>query len=139
MQIQRIQTLYLLLAAIFTGLFCFLPYAVVSITEVESAKVLVSETPVLLIFNLTITILLLITIFMYRNLRQQIKMALLNIWLIVGSVITTLLYIYVGADNAVPAFDGGVILLVLAFGFAFGAYRRMKHDQKLLSSADRLR
>lgn len=139
MQIQRLQSIYLLLAAIFTGIFCFVPYASVSVTDGEVTKYLVSETPVLFILNITITVLLLITIFMYRNLRQQIKMTAVDIALILGSAVTTLVYIYVGHAQPIPAMEGGAILLALALGFAVGAYRRMKHDQKLLSSADRLR
>lgn len=139
MQIQRIQTLYLLIAAILTGMFCFLPYAAVSVSEDETAKVLASETPILFILNITITILLVINIFMYKNLKQQIRVALLNILLIIGSVITTLIYIYVGHVEAVPAFDGGAILLVLAESFAIAARRAMIKDKKRLSAADRLR
>lgn len=138
MQIQRIQTLYLLLAAIFTGMFCLFPYATVSVNDGTTTQILVRETPVLLVLNITITILLLITIFMYKNLKQQINMCKVNIALIVGSVITTLLYIYVGHFDTIPAFNGGAILLVPAECFAILALRGMKRDQKLLSSANRL-
>lgn len=139
MQIQRIQTLYLLIAAIFTGLFCFFPYATISVSETETTQVLVYESPVLLILNITITALLFITMFMYRNLKQQIKLCMVDIALILGSIVTTLLYIYVGQFKAIPAFNGGAILLCLAFAFSIAALRGMKHDKKLLSSADRLR
>ena len=139
MQIQRIQTLFLLLAAVMTGMFCFFPYANLSVENGVAEKILVSDTPVLMILNLTITVLLLITMFMYRNLKQQMRMALLDALLIIGSIITTLIYIYVGHADTVPAFDGGAILLCLAEAFTFGAYRRMKHDKDLLASADRLR
>lgn len=139
MQIQRLQSLYLLIAAIFTGTFCFMPYAALSTAEGETVKLLVPETPVLFILNSTITVLLLITIFMYRNIRQQMKLAILDIALIVGSVVTTLIYVWIGDASPVSAFQGGAILLVLAESFAVVAYRRMKHDYKLLTSADRLR
>lgn len=139
MQIQRIQTLYLVIAAIFTCVFCFFPYATVSVSEGETTAVLVYETPVLLIFNLMISILLIIDIFLYRNLKLQINIATLNIWLIVGSIITTLLYIYVGQADAMPAFNGGAILLLFALGFAIAARCGMNRDRKLLQSADRLR
>lgn len=138
MQIQRIQTLYLLIAAILTGMFCFLPYATVSVSDEGIRQMLVTETPVLFILNATITVLLLITIFMYRNLKQQIKLALIDALLILGSVATTLLYIYVGHADAIPAFNGGAILLALAFAFTIAARRAMKRDKAKLSSADRL-
>lgn len=139
MQIQRLQSIYLLLAAIFTGVFCFLPYATASVSADAPTKILVSDTPILFILNATITVLLVITIFMYRNLKQQMKIAILDIALIIGSIITTLIYIYVGNADTVPAFDGGVILLALAESFVVAAYRRMKHDKDLMSSADRIR
>lgn len=139
MQIQRIQTLYLLIAAVLTGLFCFFPYAVISVSDTETQKILVTDTPVLFILNCAITVLLVINIFLYKNLKFQIKMCAVDIFLILGSIITTLLYIYVGHADTVPAFDGGAILLALAFGFTCGAYRKMKSDLRLLQSADRLR
>lgn len=139
MQIQRLQTLYLIIAVILTGMFCFFPYAESSVSNGEVEKILVSDSPVLMILSATITILLVISIFMYKNLKQQMKMTVVNAALILGTVITSLIYIYVGQADTVPAFDGGVILLVLAFSFCVGAYRRMKHDKNLLAAADRLR
>lgn len=139
MQIQRIQSLFLLIAAIFTGAFCFLPYATVSVSDRAVTQILVSETPVLFILNAAITILLVINIFQYRNIRFQIKMCAIDLFLILGSIITTLLYVYVGQADLIPAFNGGVILLTFAFAFTIAARRAMKRDLRLLQSADRLR
>ena len=138
MQIQRLQSLYLLIAAIFTGVFCVLPFASYTVGDVTE-KMAVCDTPVLFIFNITITVLLLITIFMYKNLKQQMKMAVVDIALIIGSIITTLVYIYSGNLNGVGALEGGTIMLVFAESFVVAARSRMKKDYKLLTSADRLR
>ena len=137
MQLQRIQTLYFLIAAILTAIYCFIPYATISVSD-NSADYLVSETPVLLILNITITVLLVITIFMYRNIKQQIKVALVDILLILGSIAASLVYTYVGHEAAQPAWIG-ISLQCLAFGFAISGRRAMKRDQALLASADRLR
>ena len=138
MQIQRIQTLFLLIAAILTGAFCFLPYATIDV-DGEIKKLFVSDVLVLMIFNLTITALLVITIFLYRNIRFQMKIAKIDIALVVGSVITTLVYIYVGNARPVPAFCGGAIMLAIAEAFIVAAYRKMDKDRKLLASVDRIR
>ena len=93
----------------------------------------------LLILNIVVAALLLITIFMYHNLRQQMKMTILAIVLICASMVTSGFVIGVGMENATPVLLGGVVLLVLALLFALLAYRGMKRDHKLLRSMDRLR
>lgn len=141
MQIQRIQTLMLLIAAILVAVFCFVPFASRSVAEsADSASfVCAKDAPVLLVLNLTIAAILLIVIFMYKNLRQQMRMTILSIVLICASIVTSGFVIFVGLDNATPILFGGVILLVLALIFALFAYRGMKHDHHLLRSMDRLR
>jgi len=139
MQIQRIQTLMLLIAAIFIGTFCFTPFATIVAEGAEPTAMFVKDAPVLLILNVVIAALLLITIFMYRNLRQQIKMTILSIVLICASMVTSGFIMAVGFENAKPVLFGGVVLLVLALLFALLAYRGMKRDHKLLRSMDRLR
>ncbi|MBJ2188986.1 MAG: DUF4293 domain-containing protein [Muribaculaceae bacterium] len=139
MQIQRIQTLMLLIAAIFIGVFCFTPFATVAAEGAEPTAMFVKDAPVLLILNIVVAALLLITIFMYHNLRQQMKMTILAIVLICASMVTSGFVIGVGMENATPVLLGGVVLLVLALLFALLAYRGMKRDHKLLRSMDRLR
>lgn len=121
MQIQRLQSLYLLVATILTAAFC----------------VPAAGSVVLLIFNITIAVLLVITIFSFRNLRFQIKLTKVDIALLFGSIITTIIYMYTG-NGSYQEFAGEAILLVLAVGFAFAALSRMKRDKKLLDSANRL-
>ncbi len=129
----------LLIAAIFIGVFCFTPFATVAAEGAEPTAMFVKDAPVLLILNIVVAALLLITIFMYHNLRQQMKMTILAIVLICASMVTSGFVIGVGMENATPVLLGGVVLLVLALLFALLAYRGMKRDHKLLRSMDRLR
>ena len=129
----------LLIAAIFIGVFCFTPFATVAAEGAEPTAMFVKDAPVLLILNIVVAALLLITIFMYHNLRQQMKMTILAIVLICASMVTSGFVIGVGMEKATPVLLGGVVLLVLALLFALLAYRGMKRDHKLLRSMDRLR
>lgn len=139
MQIQRIQTVMLLIAAILVGIFCCVPFASVKAAEAAESVVYAKDAPVLLVLNIAIAVILIIVIFMYRNLRQQMRMTILSALLICGSIVTSGFIIYVGYDNATPVLFGGVILLVLALVFALLAYRGMSRDHNLLRSMDRLR
>ena len=141
MQIQRIQTLMLLIAAIITGIFCFVPFATVEAAAAADSATFVfaKDAPALLVLNITIALLLIILIFMYKNLRLQMRMTILSIVLLCASIVTGLFYIYVGFEGAEPILLGGISLLVLAVLFAILALRGMRKDHKTLTSYDRLR
>lgn len=129
----------LLIAAILIGVFCFTPFATVTAEGAHPTSLFVKDAPALLIINIVIAVLLVITIFMYRNLKQQMKMTILSIVLICASMVTSGFVMAVGFENATPVLFGGVVILVLALLFALLAYRGMKRDHKLLRSMDRLR
>ena len=137
MIIQRIQTLMLLIAAILTAVFCFTPYG--KSVDAATTAIFVKDAPVLLILNILIVVLLLITIFMYKNLRLQMRMTILSVVLLCASVVTSLFTLSKAYNNATPVLPGGIGLLLLAAIFALLAYRGTRHDHKLLRSADRLR
>lgn len=139
MQIQRIQTLMLLVAAILTGMFCFMPFATIPMENEAARAVFAKDAPALLVLNIVIAVLLIIVIFMYKNLRRQMKMTILSMVLICASVVTSAFIIFGRIDGAEPVLLGGVTLLVLALVFALLAYRGMSRDHKLLRSMDRLR
>lgn len=87
MQIQRIQTLFLLIAVGIMCLFCLTPYAQTVDTSGNVTDVFVKDTPVLLVVNACIAALLFINIFMYRNLRRQISLTLVSVLLLAGSAV----------------------------------------------------
>ena len=69
MVIQRWQSVLLLISAIFVALVGILPYAVTA----NGVDVCAVQTPVLLCVDILVALLLLIDIFLYRNLRYQMK------------------------------------------------------------------
>lgn len=132
----------LLIAAILTAIFCFVPYAIYTPAELTSdsmTPVFVKDTPALMILNLVLVALLIFTIFCYKNLKQQMRMTIIGIVLICASMVTTGFIIYGTLPNATPVLLGGVSLLVIALVFALLAYRGMSRDRKLLASLDRIR
>lgn len=138
MVIQRIQTLMLLIAVVMMAVFCFTPYATLAADSAPTA-VYVKDAPVFLILNIVIAVLLFLIIFMYKDLRRQMRMTVLALILICASIVTCGFIMAVVLTDATPVLLGGVSLLVLALLFGLLAYRGMSRDRRLLSSADRLR
>lgn len=142
MQIQRIQTLWLLIAAIVTAIFCFVPYAIYTPAEAvpdSMTSAFVKDTPALMVLNLVLVALLFFSIFFYKNLKQQMRMTVVAIVLICASMVTTGFIIYGKLPDATPVLLGGVSLLVIALIFALLAYRGMRRDRDTLASLNRLR
>lgn len=124
----------LLVAAILVGIFCFSPFA-----HTDAEQIYTSDAPVFMILNIVIAALLLIVIFMYKNLKKQKRMTILCMVLICASIVTSAFIMFANDPHATPVLAGGVILLVFALVFAMLAYRGMSRDHKLLRSVDRLR
>lgn len=141
MVIQRIQSLYLLIALVLTAIFCATPFAQIpaDFSPESFSPVGVKDFPVLLVLNLAIAVLLLLSIFMFKNLKAQITATMACIVLLCASIVSCAFVVYAGVPGAAFIWTGGVILLVVAAIFALLALRGIKHDRNLLSSYDRLR
>lgn len=139
MVIQRWQTLLLLLAAIILVVFCLTPIATATDTAGVMAEISVRETPVFLTINALIAVLLLISVFTYKNLNRQIKITLMSIGLLCVSIITGMLTLFIGMPQAQPVYFGGISLLFVSLILSIAAYRCMIKDRNLLRSYDRLR
>lgn len=135
MVIQRWQSVLLLISAIFVALAGILPYAVTA----NGVDVCAVQTPVLLCVDILVALLLLIDIFLYRNLRYQMKVTRLALGLIVVLEATIAAYTCAGLEGATISIIGGIVMPVLALISAFVALRLMLRDYRLLRSADRLR
>lgn len=150
--IQRIQSVWLLLAAIFmSALFYVDVYSVLVPSAVDMpAKMVQDYTSVVSIKNnflalgLTAasTLLSLITIFLYKKRKQQTSLIWLNIILCIGLVF----WLYAGLNNFWSAYpeNGGHIWLglffpVVAVFLLLSALRGIRKDEKLIKSLDRLR
>lgn len=135
MVIQRWQSVLLLISAIFVALAGILPYAVTA----NGVDVCDVQTPVLLCVDILVALLLLIDIFLYRNLRYQMKVTRLALGLIVVLEAAIAAYTCAGLEGATISIIGGIVMPMLALISAFVALRLMHRDYRLLRSADRLR
>lgn len=135
MVIQRWQSVLLLISAIFVALAGILPYAVTA----NGVDVCAVQTPVLLCVDILVALLLLIDIFLYRNLRYQMKVTRLALGLVVVLEAAIAAYTCAGLEGATISIIGGIVMPVLALISAFVALRLMHRDYRLLRSADRLR
>ncbi|PLX04759.1 MAG: DUF4293 domain-containing protein [Marinilabiliales bacterium] len=156
--IQRIQTVFLLLASISLALTFFFPMAefigmkdslVLYIYKVQS--LVPSSTnvydiwfimPLLAIVSLVI-VFSLITIFMYKNRIGQLKVIRFMMFLIAAMIGVVFLYYYdilAATSGAEPNFvQVGAFAPLLSLVFLYLAYRGVMKDEKLVRSADRLR
>ena len=135
MVIQRWQSLLLLVAAVFMAVFCLTPYAIRTAAE---APVYATDAPVFLIINVLVAVLLFISIFLFKNLKLQMRVTLAGIVLLVASMVTCAFILWRAEPDAEPLWCGGVLLLPAAAVCAVAALRFMKKDYRLLKSYDRL-
>lgn len=135
MVIQRWQSVLLLISAIFVALAGILPYAVTA----NGVDVCAVQTPVLLCVDILVALLLLIDIFLYRNLRYQMKVTRLALGLVVVLEAAIAAYTCAGLEGATISIIGGIVMPMLALISSFVALRLMHRDYRLLRSADRLR
>lgn len=139
MVIQRWQSVLLLLAGIVMGLFCLSPLAVTSAQDVETTQVFIKDIPVVLTVSILVAVILLLSIFMYKNLKKQMKITLLSIVLICVVLVAGIFVVYVAYPGYKIEVTGALMVLVISLILAVGAYRLMGKDLKKLRSYDRLR
>lgn len=151
--IQRIQTVYLLLAAILMAVTVFSP-----IVDLQSQSVCllnglgcyVSDAPTHINYLLWIasgllaisTLITLVNIFSYKNRKKQIKMCRTT------SLIIILLYVIIGiylfwanqtSSIELSSLKYGIILPLIALILILLASSRIKSDEKLVQSLNRIR
>lgn len=156
--IQRIQSVFLLLASISLALTFFFPMAefigmedslMLYVYKVQSLVPGSSNVydiwfimPLLAIVSLVI-IFSLVTIFMYKNRIGQLKVIRFMMFLIAAMIGIVFLYYYdilATASGAEPNFiQVGAFAPLASLVFLYLAYRGVVKDEKLIRSADRLR
>lgn len=157
--IQRVQTIYLLLAAIVGALTFFLPfahfyaggekiaeYAMFGVFNVQS-DVLEMTGPYVFpewIFGAFAVGIPLIALFMYRNRQVQMRICrlayLINIGYVVYLVFAVNAIIDTLFDEGVKTmYHAGFYMPVAAIAFCFLANRGIKKDEELVRSIDRIR
>lgn len=133
MVIQRIQTLWLLIATVLMVVIALRPFA-----WVESQPVYLIDFPVLAIITWLTACLLFISIFTFKNLKLQKAITLICLFLMVGLAVVGFIYQQRLLPDALPEWGGGVLLLIPAAVLDALAYNGMSKDQKKLRNADRL-
>ncbi|MDE6190444.1 MAG: DUF4293 domain-containing protein [Muribaculum sp.] len=140
MVIQRWQTLFLLLAAICMALVSFLSLGTGTLPCGDTGCLSSLDFLPLFIVNILVTVLLVIDIFLFKNLGLQKKVAMVNILLeIVSIVIIGLLMIPSLSLSHILVLSWTAPLPVVALILTILARSRMSADERLLKSYDRLR
>lgn len=142
--IQRIQSVFLFLAAVACLVLFALPVATTNTPEAASAlfsdgQYTLSDDPVLMGFFAFAGLLLLGGIFLFRNRPLQIRLSWLSIAIILGGVGYG--FYLLSADQAQneAQVGSGIALPLLAIILAYLAKTYIHKDERLVRSADRLR
>lgn len=147
--IQRIQSIYLLLAAILMAVTAFSPILVLndgltlfSYGITEANENIVKPTWGIVFMAGLAALLSLITIFLYKNRKRQAKMTLATMVIVVFYFVTAIVYL---ASYLEDIFQGvstvayGIILPVITLVLLLMANRSIRKDEKLVRSLDRIR
>ena len=149
MVIQRIQTVYLLIAVILMVVFAFFPALTFELGDktvlygaLESGRAGVMHiNPLLLTLVILISLLALIDVFLYKNLQRQMTVCFVDIIIGIAMLIAICIQaFYVGnRDGWIVSWQWYLILPVLSIIFLMMAHKSMSRDKKKLIDADRLR
>ena len=149
--IQRIQTLYLLLATALMSLTLFLPLATItsSVEEVVVKAFSAGESSLPLYLGLLLsatTLLPFVTIFLFKNRLAQIRLCVSEIVMLLGSAVVIALYCYRVCDLLSEVQDNSIFTLgfaslmpVVSIIFVVLALRGIAKDEALVRSLDRIR
>ncbi|NDV79684.1 DUF4293 domain-containing protein [Dysgonomonas sp. 511] len=155
--IQRIQTVYLLVAALLIGISTFIPLVGI---ESDMGKAGISgiiyamgigdidhgaiqhPTWGVFVFAVISTILPLVNIFLYKKRKMQIKIGITTIISIILFYITFATYFIVYSSKYSFLFDNiqaGITFPIMSLAFNIMAIQKIKKDEKLVKSLDRIR
>ena len=136
--IQRIQSIYLLLAAVAIVVFNFVA---LGIDETPEPDVVVFGKNILPIFipSLVIGVISLLSIFLYSNRKLQMNVTKLNLFLVFVLIGLSVYFLFVDKSGAVESPGMGLVLPIFTFLFSFIALKKIGADEKLVRSIDRLR
>lgn len=156
MQIQRWQSLLLLVAAVMMGCFTFmslgqvqlpnysldfttLGFSVVGKSTDGAPTGFILRTWAFFIVSLMSVIIPAVNIFLYNNLKLQKTLCLVELLFILTACGVGCIYGYNQFEDANVSWSSLIIAPVLAFIADWLAWKRIRHDERLLRSADRLR
>ena len=149
MVIQRIQSVYLLIAVILMAVFAFFPALTFELGgrqfvygALEAGKVGVTHIdPLMLMLVVLISLLALIDIFLFKNLQRQMTVCFVDIILGLAMLVAIgIQAFYVnGKDGVTLTWQWYLLLPILSIVFLMLAHKAMSRDKKMLRDSDRLR
>ena len=146
--IQRIQSIYILVAGILTATLLKLKFADLIVNDellTFSAKGIFSETEQifnglpLMIFIAVIAVLHLVIIVLYKKRILQIRLLVFTIIVLLGLFGLFFYFTYMGFENAKVAFQPSVAFPIAAAILDFLAIRAIGKDEALIRSLNRIR
>lgn len=135
--LQRIQTIYLLLAAVVSG---GLVFALKLGEDINGNPFYAQDDSLILLMFLTSAILSLISIFMFRNRKLQFVLGRLNI-ILNFVILGVFVYWSLSVPGEVRISEKGIgmLLPIVSIVLLVLANKAIKKDEALVKSADRLR
>ncbi len=137
--IQRIQSIYLLLAAVCGGLLFYLPiYEYNGITDISYTYV--SSNPVMKVVNILVISFCIVNIFFFKNRLQQIRNCIIIIAITFLLIILVAVTIYIDKKTMPDGnFKLSCFLPVISLICTYLAFRHIRKDENLVKSTDRMR
>ena len=149
MVIQRIQTVYLLIAVILMAVFAFFPALTFELGGREfvygalaAGKVGVTHIdPLMLMLVVLICLLAFIDIFLYKNLQRQMTVCFVDIIIGLAMLVAIGIQAFVvsGREGLTLTWQWYLALPILSIIFLMLAHKAMSRDKKMLRDSDRLR
>ncbi len=146
--IQRIQTVFLLVSLLITGLVLWLPLADITsgdaiylfdIKGIHLGDEVFYSGLSLVVFLIIIIVLHLVAILMYRKRISQIRILVFTIILLLGLFGLFFYFAYMGFDKATVSFKIAVVFPLVAAILDFLAIRSIGKDEALIRSLNRIR
>jgi len=151
--IQRIQTLFLILAFMFLSLMFFSPYATFidpqavfyifdfsGIYGQEDANMVINILPLQILITVVPAISL-VTVFLFKNRILQMRLCVFNMLLMIGMLILMAYYIfYIKKELSFQIYYKGTLLFpLISLIFTWLAFKNIRKDEILIRSIDRIR
>jgi hypothetical protein len=146
--IQRIQTVYLFIAAVLIALLLVLDFAELAVNGqmyifnaygiISGDQMIFNGLPVMGFIGL-ITLLHIAVIFMYKNRIRQIRVLAFTIILLLGLLGLMFYFLYAGFENAEVAYKIPMTFPLIAAILDYLAIRAIGKDEALVRSLNRIR
>ena len=138
--IQRIQSIYLALAALLITLLFILPFSTANILEsgvYTDGKFNIYDNLIILISPLAISITGIVTIFLFTNRKLQLRLTSFSI--LINILVLILCSIIIWGNENSPTLSFGLLVPIFSSLLFYLAYRGIKSDDDLVKSSNRLR